>query len=147
MKSKIKNRIIPIVLLVPIIMLLGEFLFTEENILILKTVFTKDLSNDQIQDKLAEIGWRGYITVAILSMLQVLIAVLPAEPLQVVAGLTFGFPIGVATCMAGVIIANATIFFSYKIFGEKIRKYFDKKIDIDLENAGSNGSAYTTAID
>lgn len=139
MKSKIKNRIIPIVLLVPIIMLLGKFLFTEENILILKTVFTKDLSNDQIQEMLAEIGWRGYITVAILSMLQVLIMVLPAEPVQVVAGLTFGFPIGVAACMAGVIIANATIFFSYKIFGEKIRKYFDKKIDIDLENAGSNG--------
>ena len=144
-KSKIKNRVITVIALIPVIFLLGKFLFTKENILIFKTVFTKDLSNDQIQEVLAGIGWRGYITIAILSMLQVLVAVMPAEPVQVVAGLAFGFPIGVAACTAGVIVANAIIFFAYKLFGEKMRKYFDRKIDIDLENAGSNGKV-TAAI-
>ena len=144
-KSKIKNRVITVIAIIPIIFLLGKFLFTSENILIFKTVFTKDLSNDQIQEVLAGIGWRGYITITILSMLQVLVAVMPAEPVQVVAGLAFGFPIGVAACTAGVIIGNAIIFFAYKLFGEKMRKYFDRKIDIDLENAGSNGKV-TAAI-
>ena len=144
-KSKIKNRVITVIAIIPIIFLLGKFLFTKENILIFKTVFTKDLSNDQIQEVLAGIGWRGYITITILSMLQVLVAVMPAEPVQVVAGLAFGFPIGVAACTAGVIIGNAIIFFAYKLFGEKMRKYFDRKIDIDLENAGSNGKV-TAAI-
>ena len=139
MKGKIKNKIIMGIIVIPIIFLLGMFLFTGENVLILRTVFTKELSNDQIQDMLAELGWRGYITVAILSMLQVLVAVMPAEPVQVVAGLTFGFPIGVAACMAGVVIANTIIFFSYRLFGERMRKYFDKNIDIDLDDAGSNG--------
>ena len=139
MKGKIKNKIIMGIVIIPIIFLLGMFLFTGENVLILRTVFTKELSNDQIQDMLAELGWRGYITVAILSMLQVLVAIMPAEPVQVVAGLTFGFPIGVAACMAGVVIGNAIIFFSYRLFGERMRKYFDKKVDIDLDGAGSNG--------
>ena len=139
MKSKLKLGIITGMALIPILLILGEFLFTGENVLILKTVFTKDLSNDQIQDMLAEIGWRGYITVAILSMLQVLATVMPAEPVQVVAGLTFGFPIGVAACMAGVVLGNAVIFVSYRLFGDRMRKYFDRRIDIDLDDAGSNG--------
>jgi uncharacterized membrane protein YdjX (TVP38/TMEM64 family) len=141
MKEKIKRIIITSILVLPIIFLLGKLLFTKENVLIFKTVFTKDLSNDQIQDMLSEIGWRGYITIAVLSMLQVLVAVLPAEPVQVIAGLTFGLPIGVAACIAGVVAANAIIYFSYKIFGNKLRKYFDSKIDIDFDSIGNNSKA------
>ena len=82
------------ILAIPVVFLLGLFLFTGENVEIIRTVFTKDLTNEEIQDALRSIGWRGYITVAILSMLQVVVAFLPAEPVQVLAGLTFGFPIG-----------------------------------------------------
>ena len=115
-KSKIKNRVITVIALIPVIFLLGKFLFTKENILIFKTVFTKDLSNDQIQEVLAGIGWRGYITIAILSMLQVVLTFLPAEPVQVLSGLTFGFPIGLACCMAGVALGNSLIFLLYSSF-------------------------------
>lgn len=134
-----KTKIVTGILIIPVIFLLGLFLFTGENVEIIKTVFTADLSNEQIQEMLADIGWRGYITVAILAMLQVIIAVLPAEPVQVVAGLTFGFPIGLAACLAGVIVGNSIIYFMYKVFGDKIRKYFDKKLDIDMDSAGRNG--------
>ena len=139
MKKINKNNIIVTIAIIPILLFLGAILFTGENVLIFKTVFSGDLTNDQIRDMLAELGWRGYITVAVLSMLQVLLAVLPAEPVQVVAGLTFGFPIGVAACIAGVALGNSIIFFAYKIFGERMRKYFDKKIDIDISDVGSNG--------
>ena len=139
MSNDKKTKIVTGILIIPVIFLLGLFLFTGENVQIIKTVFTSDLSNDQIQEMLAEIGWRGYITVAVLAMLQVVIAVLPAEPVQVVAGLTFGFPIGLAACLAGVVLGNSAIYFMYKVFGDKIRKYFDKKLDIDMDSAGRNG--------
>ena len=134
-----KTKVVTGILIIPVIFLLGLFLFTGENVEIIRTVFTADLSNEQIQEMLANIGWRGYITVAILAMLQVIIAVLPAEPVQVVAGLTFGFPIGLAACLAGVIVGNSIIYFMYKVFGDKIRKYFDKKLDIDMDSAGRTG--------
>ena len=127
------------ILAIPVVFLLGLFLFTGENIEIIRTVFTKEMSNEEIQDALRNIGWRGYITVAILSMLQVVIAFLPAEPVQVLAGLTFGFPVGLLCCTVGVVLGSSLIFLLYKIFGESLRKYFDKRLDIDMESAGKTG--------
>ena len=137
-----KNRRLKLligILAIPVVLLLGLFLFTGENVEIIRTVFTKDLTNEEIQDALRSIGWRGYITVAILSMLQVVVAFLPAEPVQVLAGLTFGFPIGLLCCTIGVVIGSSIIFLLYKIFGESLRNYFDKRLDIDMESAGKTG--------
>ena len=139
MKNGRKTKLIAGLLMIPIIALLCLFLFTGENVQILKTVFTADLSNDEIQDMLSEIGWRGYITIAILAMLQVVVAVLPAEPVQVIAGLTFGLPIGILCCTVGVIIGNTIIYILYKIYGDRMSSYFDKKLDIDVESAGKTG--------
>ena len=127
------------ILAIPVVFLLGLFLFTGENVEIIRTVFTKDLTNEEIQDALRNIGWRGYITVAILSMLQVVVAFLPAEPVQVLAGLTFGFPIGLLCCTVGVVLGSSIIFLLYKFFGESLRNYFDKRLDIDMESAGKTG--------
>ena len=137
-----KNRRLKLligILAIPVVLLLGLFLFTGENVDIIRTVFTKEMSNEEIQDALRSIGWRGYITVVILSMLQVVVAFLPAEPVQVLAGLTFGFPIGLLCCTIGVVLGSSIIFLLYKIFGESMRKYFDKRLDIDMESAGKTG--------
>ena len=52
-----KTKIVTGILIIPVIFLLGLFLFTGENVEIIKTVFTADLSNEQIQEMLADIGW------------------------------------------------------------------------------------------
>ena len=139
MRNERRLRLLIGSLAIPVIFLLGLFLFTGENVEILKTVFTKDLTNEQIQDALRAFGWRGYITVVILSMLQVVVAFLPAEPVQVLAGLTFGFPIGLLCCTIGVVLGSSVIFLLYKMFGESLRNYFDKRLDIDMESAGRTG--------
>lgn len=138
MKKHNKIKLISALSIIPILFLLGLFLFTGENVEILKTVFSKDLSNEEIQEHLSGFGIRGQITLAVLAMLQVIIAVLPAEPVQVIAGLTFGFWIGLLVCTIGVILGNTIIFLLYKIFGDKMRRYFDKKLNIDLEGIGSS---------
>lgn len=138
MKKTKRNKLLIALASVPILFLLGVFLFTEENIEILRHVFTNDLTNDEIQMHLRALGIRGQITVSILSMLQVIIAVLPAEPVQVLAGLTFGFGIGTLSCMAGVILGNTAIFVLYKILGDRMRNYFDKKLDIDLSTVANS---------
>ncbi len=143
-KSK-KLKLIAALSMIPIVFLLGLFLFTEENIEILRRIFTHELTNDQIQEHLRALGIRGQITISILSMLQVIIAVLPAEPVQVLAGLTFGMWIGVLVCAIGVFVGNTLIFVLYKIYGDRMRDYFDKKLDIDLSHVG-NSRAMTIAI-
>ena len=139
MRSERRLKLLVGFLAIPVVFLLGLFLFTGENVEIIKSVFTHDMTNEQIQQALRNIGWRGYITVAILSMLQVVVAFLPAEPVQVIAGLTFGFPVGLLCCTVGVVLGSSIIFLLYKMYGDRLRKYFDKRLDIDMESAGKTG--------
>ena len=137
MKKIHKGKLFAALSFIPILFLLYLFLFTGDNKEILKTVFSNDLTNDEIQEHLAGFGIRGQITISILAMLQVVIAVLPAEPIQVVAGLTFGFWIGTLACLVGVIVGNTVIFVLYKMFGDKLRAYFNHKLDIDFSAAST----------
>ncbi len=137
MKKIHKGKLFASLSFIPILLLLYLFLFTGDNKEILKTVFSNDLTNDEIQEHLSEFGIRGQITVSILAMLQVVIAVLPAEPIQVVAGLTFGFWIGTLACLVGVVVGNTVIYALYKVYGDKLRSYFNKNLDIDFDSAST----------
>ena len=137
MKKIHKGKLFASLSIFPILLLLYLFLFTGDNKEILRTVFSHDLTNDEIQEHLSEFGIRGQITVSILAMLQVVIAVLPAEPVQVVAGLTFGFWIGTLACLVGVVVGNTVIYALYKVYGDKLRSYFNKNLDIDFDSAST----------
>lgn len=121
-----------------LLILLAVFMFSGSNFDLLKSLFDQSLTADQLQEKLGQFGVRGYITVAILSMLQVVFAFLPAEPTQVVGGMAFGFPIGLACCTAGVILGNTIIYILYKTYGNGIRDYFVKNLDFDLDKAANS---------
>lgn len=137
MKKIHKGKLFASLSIFPILLLLYLFLFTGDNKEILRTVFSHDLTNDEIQEHLSGFGIRGQITVSILAMLQVVIAVLPAEPVQVVAGLTFGFWIGTLACLVGVAVGNTVIYALYKVYGDKLRSYFNKNLDIDFDSAST----------
>lgn len=137
MKKIHKGKLFASLSFIPILLLLYLFLFTGDNKEILRTVFSHDLTNEQIQEHLSGFGIRGQITISILAMLQVVIAVLPAEPIQVVAGLTFGFWIGTLACLVGVVVGNTVIYALYKVYGDKLRSYFNKNLDIDFDSAST----------
>ena len=119
--------------------LLMLFLFSGDNFEILRSIFLEEHTKEELQDKLRDFGIKGYITISILAMLQILIAFLPAEPVQVIAGITFGFIRGLAACMVGVIVGNSIMYLLYKIFGDRLTAYFDKNLELDVEKAGASG--------
>lgn len=122
-------------------LIITVFFLVGRNYEILKSVFVEDLSGEEVHDRLAEFGIRGYATVAILAMLQVVICVLPAEPVQVVAGAAFGFFPAVLCCMIGVVIGNTVIFLLYKVYGERLREYFESKLTFDLDRTAASKRA------
>ena len=130
--KKTKLKIISAVATVVIVLGLMVFLFSGDNFIILKDIFRSD-SRDELRDLLSDLGYKGYLTIGFLSMLQVVMTFLPAEPVQVLAGVTFGFPIGLACCTAGVILGNTVIYILYKIYGDTMTELFDKKLHIDKE--------------
>ncbi len=120
------------------------FLLSGDNLKLLKELFSGDLGNEELRDRLKDLGFGGYITIAVLSMLQVVCTFIPSEPIQVLGGLAFGFPIGLLCCMVGVFLGNSAIFALYSAFGNRLRNYFIKNLSFDFEKAAN--SARITAV-
>ena len=127
MVNKNKRLKILTYILLPIIVgLLLWMCFSGGNFELVKSVFTDNLTNEKVHERLLNLGIRGYATVVILSMLQVVFTFLPAEPVQVIAGVAFGFPVGLLCCTIGVFLGNSVIFLLYKVLGNSMREYFDR---------------------
>ena len=108
------------------------FLFSGENSPILKALFTETTKKEDLRDSLSRLGWRGYVTVAILSMLQVVLTFLPAEPVQVISGVAFGFAGGFLACLAGVVLGNTVVYLLYRVYGQGLTEYFSKNVEFDF---------------
>ena len=124
-----------------VLALLMLLAFSGGNADILKSLFSDNLSNDEMVERLKNFGWRGYLATSVLAMLQVVCAFLPAEPVQVLAGFSFGFPVGLLCCMVGVLIGNTLVYMLQNIFGDRLRGFFIKKLNLDLEKIANSSKA------
>lgn len=139
MQFKKKYKLLTVCGCVLLFTALAIFFLSGGNYEILKSLFFEEHTNEELREKLASFGVRGHITVVILSMLQVLVSFLPAEPVQVLSGVTFGFPVALLCCTVGVLLGNSMIFVLYRVFGEKIRDFFMKNLHFDFEKAANSG--------
>ena len=112
------------------------FLFSGDNFVLLKDMFRSDITREELQEVLGRLGFKGYFTIGILSMLQVVLTFLPAEPVQVMGGIAFGFFRGSLVCLAGVFVGNTLIYALYKIYGDKLSEFFKSNVDFDFDSAG-----------
>ena len=142
MKRETKLKILTALGVVLVVLLLMVFLFSGENSDLLKSLFTDNLSNEQLQNRLRDFGLRGWITTAVLSMLQVICTFLPAEPAQMLSGLSFGFGIGLLCCVAGVFVGNSVIYLLLRSFRNKLQGFFRKTLHLDLEKIAKSSKAY-----
>jgi uncharacterized membrane protein YdjX (TVP38/TMEM64 family) len=111
------------------------FVFSGGNLDIILSIFREDMSTDEIRDALNGFGIRGYVTIGTLSMLQVILTFLPAEPVQVIAGLTFGLLKGGLICLIGVFVGNTIIYILYKVYGQRLTEWFEHNAEFDFETA------------
>lgn len=141
MQRRTKRKLYIALSVAAVVVLLMLLAFSGGNFAILKNLFTQELTNEQMREMLKGFGWRGYITITALATLQVICAFLPAEPVQVLAGFTFGFPVGLLCCEIGVLIGNTLIFMLQKIFGDRLREAFVKKLNLDTEKIITSSKA------
>ena len=136
MKKKV-SKIKIFVLIVGLLLLVGIFVFllSGENLAVFKAFFREGITREEIRENAQNFGIRGVISVGLLSMLQVVLMFLPAEPVQVVAGVSYGLWFGVLVCAIGVFIGNTLIYIGYKIFGGRMSEYYSKEIEIDWSSA------------
>jgi len=134
-KSTKKWKILAGILFVLIFCGLVVFLFSGENFNVLKEIFRSDATKEDVQLAIDKLGIRSYIVVGVLAMLQVVFTFVPAEPLHVVAGISFGLWRGILICLIGIMLGNTIIFVLNKIFGAKLKDFFTANIDFDFDIA------------
>lgn len=76
-------------------------------------------------------GWRGVLTLLGIQILQIVVAIIPGEPIEVVSGVLYGGWGGFALCMVGIIIGQAAIFYAVKKFGRPLVRLFFKEEELN----------------
>lgn len=132
-QRKIKRKIFTAIGVLALVVGLFVFMFSGDNYEILLSLLNDDLSAEQFKETIRSFGIKGSVTLSILSMLQVVLTFLPAEPVQVLSGISYGFWHGAAICLVGVFVGNNIIYLLYRVYGEKLTDYFKKNIDLDFE--------------
>lgn len=76
-------------------------------------------------------GWKGYIVAFGIQMLQVFVALIPGEVVEIGAGLSFGWIGGLLVCLAGIAAATTVVFLLTKRFGIRLVELFIDREKID----------------
>ena len=136
--SSLKSKIFSLIFVILLTVGCTVFVFSGDNYDILKSLFLEDHTGDELRDKLNDLGFKGCITIVVLTMMQVVLTFIPAEPIQVISGLTFGFPIGILLSLTGFILGTSVIYLLYKRYGNRLREYFINDLHLDLDAAAKS---------
>ena len=69
---------------------------------------------------IGQFGLKGYLLFIFIMFLQIVIAVIPGEPLEIAAGLVFGPVVGTILCFIGILLGSIVTFMLTRIFGMKL---------------------------
>lgn len=83
---------------------------------------------EAFQDSIGSMGVWGVFVMLGIQILQVVLAVLPGEPIEVMAGVLYGTWGGLAVCLLGLLIGTAVIFFTVRRLGRSfVERLFSKE--------------------
>ena len=95
--------------------------------------FIRDLWDPEYQERfsvwVAELGFRGVLVLFGIQIVQIVVAIIPGGPVQLVAGAAYGLWKGLAIMIAGCIVATVLIFFTVRRFGlPLVRRFFGEEV-------------------
>ena len=70
------------------------------------------------QQKITSLGWQGVLVLLGLMLIQVLLAFLPGEPVELLAGMCYGPIFGTLLIFAGALVSSMLVFFAVRKFGK-----------------------------
>lgn len=92
-------------------------------VLVLLTLFFVNIlspylkSTEELRSFLDSYGWKGYVILMGLQCLQVVVALIPGEVIEIGAGYAYGAVKGTLICLTGVAVSSALIFLLVKKIG------------------------------
>lgn len=116
---------------IAIILLLSVFLiliaYTCYRIIPMFISLKDPINQQKFKSFIENLGWKGWFAVLLIQVLQIFIAFIPGEIVELLAGILYGSLGGLLVCLLGVIVGSILIYYSVKLFANKyITKYKDK---------------------
>lgn len=86
--------------------------------------FVKNLLTEEgrqlLQNQIHLLGALGWVAFLLLQILQVVVAVIPGEPVEIVAGVFFGTFGGTGLCLLGMLIGSVAVFYLVRAVGKPL---------------------------
>ena len=83
------------------------------------------------KEKVNAMGFKGVIFVLLLQILQIVVAVIPGQPMEIVSGMLYGPIGGIFVCLVGIFIGTAIVFYLVRILGTDFMQLFFSPEKID----------------
>lgn len=121
MKNKTlkQKRIIAIISIIVVLALMGWLTF------FLLRSFDKNINSpEKFKSYIDSFGLKGYLVAFGIQVLQVLVALIPGEVVEIGLGYAFGWFVGTVICLLGVTVASSAVFLLVKKAGIKVVELF-----------------------
>lgn len=126
MKKENKGRLIGILIIISALALFGAiFYFIGRPML--EFVSEPQRFKEWIDQK----GLFGRVVFVFMVILQIFVAIIPGEPIEIVAGYAFGPIEGTLLCMIGILLGSLAVFSLVRVFGIKLLLLFFSQEKID----------------
>ena len=85
-------------------------------------------SRIELKNDIANMGLKGVIITLGLQVLQIIVAIIPGQPMEVIAGMLYGTWGGMLLCLVGILIGSTIVFYLTRKIGMNfIQIFFDKE--------------------
>lgn len=126
--SEKKSKVIKIIVLIAVIILL--VLLSIELLPLFKNLTTSE-GRLEFKDTIENLGPKGIFVILGLMVAQVLLAILPGEPVELLAGMCYGPVWGTLVVLLGAFLSTIMIFFAIRKFGRSFIYSFANKEKIE----------------
>ena len=133
-----------IVFLALTIIIAGLLFFLFRNIILEVLHYTKINDEEGLKEFMKEEGWMGFIAVPVIEALEMIVIFIPAEFIQIPAGLSFPFLFAVLLCDLGVCLGASAIYFMVHVL--KFDNEFIKKRQRKINNIATKKIGQNTQI-
>lgn len=82
----------------------------------------------QFKEQVGEMGFKGVLIVLGLQILQIVFAVIPGQPVEIISGMIYGVLPGMVLCLVGIFIGTFIVFYTVRKIGtDFIQLFFSKE--------------------
>ncbi len=107
---------------------IAVFILVSIGIAIWAIPYIKNLGDPAVREfykqKIDQMGIGGFFVILGVQILQVVVAVIPGEPVELLSGLLFGGIWGLVVCLIGILIGTVIIYYLVKKFGKPLVDMF-----------------------